>query len=162
MIGESKDSIKSITITASGGSFRDKTREELKGDGQRALNHRTGKWVLKFHYITMMNKGLEVIEAHHLFDLEYKDIHTVLHKESLFMAYKDESVKAVLAHPDMRMPILYALTYPIHIESGIKPLDLSNMDLSFKPMDFKRFVLEHAYEAGIKGGLSCGAPMKRG
>lgn len=160
MIGESKDSIKSITITASGGSFRDKTREELKGVSVKdALNHPNWKMGSKITIdsATMMNKGLEVIEAHHLFDLEYKDIHTVLHKESIvhgFVTYKDESVKAVLAHPDMRMPILYALTYPIHIESGIKPLDLSNMDLSFKPMDFKRFVLlDYAYEAGIKGGL---------
>lgn len=160
MIGESKDSIKSITITASGGSFRDKTREELKGVSVKdALNHPNWKMGSKITIdsATMMNKGLEVIEAHHLFDLEYKDIHTVLHKESIvhgFVTYKDESVKAVLAHPDMRMPILYALTYPIHIESGIKPLDLSNMDLSFKPMDFKRFVLlDYAYQAGIKGGL---------
>ena len=70
------------------------------------------------------------------------------------MTYQDESVKAVLANTDMRMPILYALTYPDHYQSGIKPLDLTNLNLSFKPIDFKRYVLlDIAYKAGIKGGL---------
>ena len=160
MIGENKSSIKSITITASGGSFRNKTREQLKDVTIKdALNH--PNWTMgskiTIDSATMMNKGLEVIEAHHLFNLDYKDIHTVLHKESIvhgFVTYKDESVKAVLANPDMRMPILYALTYPDHYTSGIEPLDLTNMNLSFKPMDFKRFILlKIAYEVGIKGGL---------
>ncbi|MDD2575106.1 MAG: 1-deoxy-D-xylulose-5-phosphate reductoisomerase [Acholeplasmataceae bacterium] len=160
MIGENKSSIKSITITASGGSFRNKTRDQLKDVTIKdALNH--PNWTMgskiTIDSATMMNKGLEVIEAHHLFNLDYKDIHTVLHKESIvhgFVTYKDESVKAVLANPDMRMPILYALTYPDHYTSGIEPLDLTNMNLSFKPMDFKRFILlKIAYEVGIKGGL---------
>lgn len=160
MIGENKTSIKSITITASGGSFRHKTRDELKEVTiKEALNH--PNWTMgpkiTIDSATMMNKGLEVIEAHHLFNLDYKDIHTVLHQESIvhgFVTYQDESVKAVLANPDMRMPILYALTYPDHYPSGIKPLDLTNLNLSFKPIDFKRYVLlDIAYKAGIKGGL---------
>ncbi len=160
LVGENIDDVKSLTITASGGSFRDLTVEELKDvtlkDALKHPNWNMGPKIT-IDSATMMNKGLEVIEAHYLFGLDYRNIHTVLHKESIvhgFVTFIDESVKAVLAEPDMRMPILYALSYPHHLESGIKKLDLTNMNLSFSELSFKRYpLLKASYDAGIKGGL---------
>jgi 1-deoxy-D-xylulose-5-phosphate reductoisomerase len=107
---------------------------------------------------TMMNKGLEVIEAHHLFRLPYDQIETLIHKESIIhgmVTFKDESVKAVLGFPDMRMPILYALSYPSHYALDLKPLNLGLLgQLTFKPMDYERYpLLQLAFEVGKKGGL---------
>lgn len=160
LVGEPKEAIKSITITASGGSFRDKSRDELKSvTVEEALNHPNWQMGPKITIdsATMMNKGLEVIEAHHLFGIPFDQIKTIIHKESIvhgMVMYRDNSVKAVLASADMRMPILYALSYPSHLESGIKVIDFSNITLSFEPMDLKRFpMLKYAYDAGFKGGL---------
>lgn len=160
LVGEPKEAIKSITITASGGSFRDKSRDELKGvTVEEALNHPNWQMGPKITIdsATMMNKGLEVIEAHHLFGLPFDKIHTVIHKESIvhgMVMYQDNAVKAVLACADMRMPILYALSYPSHLESGIKEIIFSDLTLSFEKMDFERFpMLKYAYDAGKKGGL---------
>lgn len=161
LLGEHKEDIKSITITASGGSFRDLSREQLafvtKGDALKHPNWQMGAKIT-IDSATMMNKGLEVIEAHHLFGLPYQQIKTVLHKESIIhgmVTFKDESTKAILGYPDMRMPILYAMSYPRHLALDIKPLELDQLgSLSFKPMDFERFpLLALAYRVGQLGGL---------
>lgn len=161
LLGENKTDIKSITITASGGAFRDLNREQLKyvtkGDALKHPNWHMGAKIT-IDSATMMNKGLEVIEAHHLFGLPYDQIKTVLHYESIIhgmVTFKDESTKAILGYPDMRMPIMYALSYPRHLSLDIKPLDLETIStLSFKPMDFDRFpLLKLAYKVGKLGGL---------
>lgn len=161
LLGESKDDIQSITITASGGSFRDLTREQLnnvtKGDALKHPNWQMGAKIT-IDSATMMNKGLEVIEAHHLFGIPYHQIKTVLHKESIIhgmVTFRDESTKAILGYPDMRMPILYALSYPRHLALNIKPLDLETIgSLTFKPMDYDRYpLLALAYRVGALGGL---------
>lgn len=159
--GEDLKDIKSITITASGGSFRDLSRDDLKHvTKQDALKH--PNWSMgdkiTIDSATMMNKGLEVIEAHHLFRLPYDQIETLIHKESIIhgmVTFKDESVKAVLGFPDMRMPILYALSYPSHYALDLKPLNLGLLgQLTFKPMDYERYpLLQLAFEVGKKGGL---------
>lgn len=161
LLGEDKKDIQSITITASGGSFRDLNREQLnhvtKGDALKHPNWQMGAKIT-IDSATMMNKGLEVIEAHHLFGMPYHQIKTVLHKESIIhgmVTFKDESTKAILGYPDMRMPILYALSYPRHLALNIKPLDLETIStLTFKPMDLNRYpLLGLAYRVGELGGL---------
>lgn len=161
LLGEDYTDIKSITITASGGAFRDLSRDDLKKvslkDALKHPNWSMGKKIT-IDSATMMNKGLEVIEAHHLFDLPYDKITTLLHKESIIhglVTFKDESTKAIMGYPDMRMPILYALTYPKHYEINLKPLDLTSLrTLSFEKMDFDRFpLLALAYRVGLLGGL---------
>ena len=107
---------------------------------------------------TMMNKGLEVIEAHHLFNMPYDRIDCLLHKESIIhsmIEFEDTSVMAQLGSPDMRVPIQYAMTYPDRIPmQNAKPLRLEEIGtLHFEQMDFKRFkALALAYEAGKEGG----------
>ncbi len=153
---DAKD-IKKIVITASGGSFRNKTRDELiEVTVDDALNHPNWKMGPKvtIDSATMMNKGLEVIEAHHLFHMDYEHIETVLHQESLVhgLAYfTDGTIKASLGENDMRIPISYALNYP---KRAIFDSELSLVDLHFKPMDYERYpLLSLAYEVGMRGGL---------
>ena len=116
-----KKTIEKIILTASGGSFRDRTREELKNvTVEDALNHPNWSMGAKITIdsASMMNKGLEVIEAHWLFDLPYEKIDVLLHKESIIhsmVEFHDSSVMAQLGTPDMRVPIQYALTYPDRI-----------------------------------------------
>ncbi|HAX04000.1 MAG: 1-deoxy-D-xylulose-5-phosphate reductoisomerase [Tenericutes bacterium GWC2_34_14] len=155
--GESYDDIEKLIITASGGSFRDLSREDLKCVTlENALKHPNWSMGAKITIdsATMMNKGLEVIEAHHLFHLPYDHIETILHQESVIhglVYFKDSTVKASLSVSDMRIPISYALYYPKRAEYH-HPLTLT--DLHFKPMDFDRFpLLKLAYEVGRKGGL---------
>lgn len=159
--GEKHKDIKNLIITASGGSFRDKTREELESvtvdDALRHPNWSMGKKIT-IDSATMMNKGFEVIEAHYLFNVDVQNIKTVMHKESIIhslVEFNDLSVKAVLASPDMRMPILYALSYPDHLVYNGKPLDLVSVgNLSFRELSTERFkCLGYAYEAIKKGGL---------
>lgn len=163
--GEKKSQIKKILLTASGGSFRDKTREELVGVSvQEALNHPNWSMGAKITIdsATLFNKGLEVIEAKWLFDVDYDQIEVLIHPESIIhsmVEFVDTSVIGQLGNPDMRLPIQYALTYPQRdvLVSG-ESLDLAKIaTLTFKKPDFKRFrALALAYHAGKTGGsLPC-------
>jgi 1-deoxy-D-xylulose-5-phosphate reductoisomerase len=155
--GEHQEDIQTLVITASGGSFRDKKRDELIDvKVEDALKHPNWSMGAKITIdsATMMNKGLEVIEAHHLFHLPYHQIETILHKESVvhgLINFKDGTIKASLSVSDMRIPIAYALFYPKRTEYH-KHLELTH--LSFEPMDIKRFpLLGLAYQVGEAGGL---------
>ncbi|MGE7760629.1 1-deoxy-D-xylulose-5-phosphate reductoisomerase [Peribacillus sp. NPDC097895] len=159
--GEKEKNIERLIITASGGSFRDRNREELKGvTVDEALNHPNWSMGAKITIdsASMMNKGLEVIEAHWLFDLPYDKIDVLLHKESIIhsmVEFQDSSVIAQLGTPDMRVPIQYALTYPDRMPlAGRKRLNLAEAGkLHFNEMDFSRYpCLQFAYEAGKIGG----------
>ena len=161
MNGENPKAIERLILTASGGSFRDKTRAELEGVTVKdALNHPNWSMGAKITIdsATMMNKGLEVIEAHVLFDMPYDRIDVLLHRESIIhsmVEYHDTSVMAQLGTPDMRVPIQYALTYPNRIPLvGGKRLNLAEIGkLHFQEVDFERFrALKLAYEAGRTGG----------
>ncbi|MCQ9290567.1 1-deoxy-D-xylulose-5-phosphate reductoisomerase [Staphylococcus hyicus] len=158
--GEDHKQIKKITITASGGSFRDLSRDALENvTVEDALNH--PNWSMG-HKITidsatMMNKGFEVIEAKWLFDLDISKIETILHKESIIhsmVEFVDTSVMAQLGTPDMRMPIQYAFTYPKRLEHRAPSLNLAQVaQLHFKAMDFDRYrCLQYAYDAIKIGG----------
>lgn len=161
MNGENPKNISRLIITASGGSFRDKTRDELTNVTVKdALNHPNWSMGAKITIdsATMMNKGLEVIEAHVLFDMPYDDIDVVLHRESIIhsmVEFDDTSVIAQLGTPDMRAPIQYALTYPERIPlQNSKRLNLAEIGkLHFEEMDFTRYkALQLAYDAGRTGG----------
>lgn len=161
MNGENPKAIERLILTASGGSFRDKTRAELEGVTVKdALNHPNWSMGAKITIdsATMMNKGLEVIEAHVLFDMPYDRIDVLLHRESIIhsmVEYHDTSVMAQLGTPDMRVPIQYALTYPDRIPLvGGKRLNLAEIGkLHFQEVDFERYrALKLAYEAGRTGG----------
>lgn len=159
--GENKKQIKRILLTASGGSFRDKTRDELVDvTVQDALKHPNWSMGAKITIdsATMFNKGLEVIEAKWLFDVDYDQIQVVIHPESVLhsaVEFVDNSVIGQMATPDMRLPIQYALTYPDRKEiQGMESLDLFAIStLHFYKPDFNRFyALSLAYQAGKKGG----------
>lgn len=161
MNGEKRSQVSRLILTASGGSFRDRTRSELKNVTiQDALNHPNWSMGAKITIdsATMMNKGLEVIEAQVLFDMPYDDIDVVLHRESIIhsmVEFQDTSVMAQLGTPDMRVPIQYALSYPDRLpRKQAKRLNLVEIGkLHFEEMDFKRFhALQLAYDAGRAGG----------
>ncbi|WP_226665648.1 1-deoxy-D-xylulose-5-phosphate reductoisomerase [Metabacillus litoralis] len=159
--GETDKTIDRLIVTASGGSFRDKSREELQDvTVKEALNHPNWSMGAKITIdsATMMNKGLEVIEAHWLFNMPYHKIDVLLHKESIIhslVEFQDRSIKAQLGTPDMRGPIQYALTYPdrLPLEKS-KRLELWEIGkLHFEKADFKRYkCLQYAYESGKIGG----------
>ena len=159
--GEKEKNIERLIITASGGSFRDRTREELVGvTVEEALNHPNWSMGAKITIdsATMMNKGFEVIEAHWLFDIPYDKIDVLLHRESIIhsmVEFHDSSVIAQLGTPDMRVPIQYALTYPDRLPSNREETsELSEIGkLHFEEMDLTRYpCLQFAYEAGKIGG----------
>ncbi|WP_445488199.1 1-deoxy-D-xylulose-5-phosphate reductoisomerase [Niallia sp. 03133] len=159
--GEYEKNIERLIITASGGSFRDLTRADLQHVTlQDALKHPNWSMGAKITIdsATMMNKGLEVIEAHWLFSLAYDKIDVLLHKESIIhsmVEFQDSSVMAQLGSPDMRVPIQYALTYPDRLPMhSAQRLDLASIGkLHFQEMDLDRFrCLAFAYEAGRLGG----------
>lgn len=157
--GERRNSVHSITLTASGGSFRDRARSELEGvTVAEALNHPNWSMGAKITIdsATMVNKGLEVIEAHWLFDLSYDQINVLIHPESIIHSYVefvDRSIVAQLGMPDMRVPIQYALTYPERHATPTDRLDLTRIGkLHFREMDFERYpCLRMAYECGRIG-----------
>ncbi|MDF2657339.1 MAG: dxr [Paenibacillus sp.] len=158
--GESIKSVRKIVLTASGGSFRDRTREQLANvTVQEALAHPNWSMGAKvtIDSATMVNKGLEVIEAHWLFGLAYEQIEVLIHPESIihsFVEYEDRSIIAQMGLPDMRVPIQYALTYPDRYVSPVQSLDLTELGkLHFRTMDFDRFpCLRMAFECGKTGG----------
>ena len=159
--GEQEKNIERIILTASGGSFRNRTREELVHvTVEEALNHPNWSMGAKITIdsASMMNKGLEVIEAHWLFDLPYEKIDVLLHQESIIhsmVEFHDSSIIAQLGSPDMRVPIQYALTYPDRFPlPSAKRLNLAEVGtLHFQKIDLERFrCLKFAYEAGRAGG----------
>lgn len=158
--GERKSNVEKIILTASGGSFRDKTRNELNSVNlEEALNHPNWKMGKKITIdsATMVNKGLEIIEAHWLFNVPYEKIDVVIHKESIIhsmVQFKDGAIKAQLGSPDMRVPILYALSYPNRLKLNAERLDFSKISsMNFKRVDFERFpAIRLAYKAGKIGG----------
>ncbi|MDQ4006204.1 MAG: 1-deoxy-D-xylulose-5-phosphate reductoisomerase [Actinomycetota bacterium] len=157
--GERREDLKRVIITASGGPFRGWTRDELaRASVKEALAH--PKWKMgpkiTIDSATLMNKGLEVIEAHYLFGLEYSEIDVMVHPESVihgFAEFGDGSLMAQLAAPDMRLPIQLALAYPDRLPSGIEQLDLTGLrSLTFEPVDRESFpALDLAYRAGRLG-----------
>ncbi len=159
MNGENRADVKAITLTASGGSFRDRTRDELKGvTVTEALNHPNWSMGSKITIdsATMANKGLEVIEAHWLFNLNYDQIQVLLHPESIIHSYVefvDNSIVAQLGLPDMRVPIQYALTYPGRRPTPTDSLNLAKFrTLHFSEMDFDRYpCLRMAFDSGRAG-----------
>ena len=157
--GESREDLKRVIITASGGPFRGWTREELaKASVKEALAHPTWKMGPKITIdsATLMNKGLEVIEAHFLFGLDYAQIDVVVHPESLvhgIAEFADGAMMAQLSKPDMRLPIQLALAYPERLPAGIEPLDLATIgSLTFEPVDREAFTaLDLCFKAGRMG-----------
>ena len=160
--GENSEDVASITVTASGGSFRDYTREQLTNvTVEDALRHPNWSMGAKITIdsATMVNKGLEVIEAHHLFGLPYEQINVVLHPESIIHSYvefQDSSIIDQLGTPDMRVPIQYALTYPDRWQSPAERLSLPKVgSLTFREMDYVRFpALKMAIDCGKIGGTA--------
>ncbi len=155
-----RSGVSKILLTASGGPFRRTPVEELKQvTPEQACAH--PNWVMgrkiSVDSATMMNKGLEVIEAHWLFNVPGKDIQVVIHPQSVIhslVQYVDGSVLAQLGNPDMRTPIAYALGYPERIDAGVAPLDLFKIaQLNFEAPDLTRFpCLRLAFEALERGG----------
>jgi len=157
--GERREDLRRVVLTASGGPFRGWTREELaKASVKEALAHPTWRMGPKITIdsATLMNKGLEVIEAHYLFRLEFSQIDVVVHPESVIHGlaeFTDGSFIAQLAEPLMRLPIQLALAYPDRLEKGVRSLDLASLrKLTFEPVDVEAFpALDLAYRAGRMG-----------
>ena len=164
LLGESKKEMSCIWLTCSGGPFRGSSRAELSQvSAEQALAHPTWNMGKKITIdsATLMNKGLEVIEAHHLFDVPIDDVRVVVHPQSCIhsaVQYVDGSIKAHLGVADMRIPIQYALSYPHRFASPAKDLDLTELaSLEFFKPDLEVFrCLKLALEAGRAGGtLPC-------
>ncbi len=160
MAGEFHNPIEKIILTASGGPFRGKSREELLNVTKaQALNHPNWNMGSKITIdsATMMNKGLEVIEAKWLFGLSLDQIEVVVHPQSIIhsmVQFKDSSMKAQLGLPDMRIPIQFALAYPERLDTDCQRFDFSKYpQLTFEEPDMKTFRnLELAFEAAKNGG----------
>ena len=158
--GERHNPVRKILLTASGGPFRGKTLSELKEiTPAQALKHPNWSMGAKITVdsSTLANKGLEVMEAHHLFGVSYDQVQVVVHPQSIvhsMVEFSDGAVKAQLGVPDMRLPIEYALTYPKRAAAMTKALDFWEMpDLHFEKPDLENFpALALAYEAGRRGG----------
>ena len=164
LIGEDKREVSRLWVTASGGPFRGRTADELRDiTPEQALAHPTWNMGPKITIdsSTLMNKGLEVIEAHHLFDMPYDRISVVVQPQSAIhsmVEFSDGSVKAHLGTTDMRIPIQYALSYPERWDAPVEPLDFTALgSLQFAAPDTETFrCLALAREAGEVGGtLPC-------
>jgi 1-deoxy-D-xylulose-5-phosphate reductoisomerase len=156
--GERREDVKRVVITASGGPFRGWTRSELaRASVKEALAHPVWQMGPKITIdsATLMNKGLEVIEAHYLFDLDYSQIHVLIHPESLVHAlveFRDGSLRAEMASPDMRLPIQLALGWPERLPSTVAPVPLTDRPLTFEPVDREAFpAVDLAYRVGGLG-----------
>ena len=160
--GYKNKDINKIILTASGGPFRGKNLEDLKDvTVKEALKY--PKWnmgqKISIDSASLMNKGLEVIEAHFLFDTDYDNIEVVVHPQSIIhsmVEYKDASIIAQMGTPDMRLPIQYALNYPERKGMIAKPLNFYEVgSLTFEKPDLDTFkCLKFAYDAGKIGGLA--------
>jgi 1-deoxy-D-xylulose-5-phosphate reductoisomerase len=158
--GRTPDQVDSIVLTASGGPFRGRTRDDLADvTPADALAHPTWNMGPKITIdsATLANKGLELIEAHFLFDVPYERIEVVIHPTSTvhsLVRFRDGAALAHLGYPDMRVPISYALTYPERAATPIPPLDLaSGLTLEFSAPDLETFpLLRLAREAGERAG----------
>lgn len=162
IVGEKLNSIQKIIITASGGPFRDWSYTKMKNITVKdALNHPNWEMGSKITIdsSTMMNKGLEIIEAHWLFGLDIDRIEPVVHPQSIIhsiIEFVDGSSKAQMGPPDMKVPILYALTYPDRVEHNNGVLDFrKNISLTFEPVDHQRFPCIRLATDSVKtGGVS--------
>jgi 1-deoxy-D-xylulose-5-phosphate reductoisomerase len=158
--GRMGEQVDSLVLTASGGPFRNRTRDELADvTPAEALAHPTWNMGPKITVdsATLANKGLELIEAHFLFNLPYDRIEVVVHPSSTVHAlvrFRDGAALAHLGYPDMRVPISFALTYPERSATPVPPLDLaSGVTLEFHAPDLETFpLLAHARQAGEQGG----------
>jgi 1-deoxy-D-xylulose-5-phosphate reductoisomerase len=160
--GEPTESVERLILTASGGPFRGRTRAEMAGvTPQQAVAHPNWSMGAKVSVdsATMMNKGLELIEAHHLFGLAEERIEILVHPESIvhsLVAFRDGSLLAQLGQPDMRIPIAYTLGWPKRISAPTPRLDLGRIArLTFEPPDEERFpALRLARQAQRAGGAA--------
>ncbi len=164
LVGDFQNKIEKIILTASGGPFRGKKREELLDvKAAEALKHPNWDMGAKITIdsATMMNKGLEVIEAKWLFGLDQKKIDVVVHPQSIIhsmVQFEDGSIKAQMGMPDMRLPIQYALSYPLRLKNDYPRFNFINYpELTFEKPDSETFrSLDLAYQALAKGGnLPC-------
>jgi 1-deoxy-D-xylulose-5-phosphate reductoisomerase len=158
--GVPAEGLRRILLTASGGAFRDWPVEKLAqvtvADALKHPNWSMGRKIT-VDSATLMNKGLEVIEAHYLFGVDYDHIDIVIHPQSIIhslIELQDTSVLAQLGWPDMRLPLLYALSWPDRIYTDWKPLDLVKAgDLTFREPDHAKYpCMDLAYAAGRAGG----------
>ena len=155
--------VKKVILTASGGPFRDHNLKSLKEvTVEEALNHPNWKMGKKISIdsATMMNKGLEVIEASHLFKLNVDKIEVVMHPQSIvhsFVEFIDGSTLSQLGNPDMRVPIAYALSFPERITSGVDGVSLDKLpSLDFFKPDLKKFrCLDLSYQCLVAGQAHC-------
>jgi 1-deoxy-D-xylulose-5-phosphate reductoisomerase len=160
--GAPEETIESLVLTASGGPFRGWTRRQLaEVTAAQALAHPTWSMGAKITIdsATLMNKGLELIEAHHLFGLPYDRVEVVVHRQSIvhgMARFRDGALIAHMGLPDMRVPISYALTYPARVATPAPRLDLSQpFALDFEPPDLDTFpCLALARRAGQTGGTA--------
>ncbi|HZD19016.1 MAG TPA: 1-deoxy-D-xylulose-5-phosphate reductoisomerase [Actinomycetota bacterium] len=156
--GERREDVKRVILTGSGGPFRGWTRNELaKASVKEALAHPVWQMGPKITIdsATLMNKGLEVIEAHYLFGLEYSQIHVVIHPEGIVHAlaeFRDGSMTAQFAVPDMKLPIQLALAWPERLPTGIGSVPLTDRRLTFEPVDREAFpAIDLCYRVGELG-----------
>jgi 1-deoxy-D-xylulose-5-phosphate reductoisomerase len=162
LAGQPPGTVDRLVVTASGGPFRGRRIEDLRDVTiKQALDHPT--WAMggkiTIDSATLMNKGLEVIEAHHLFGTPYGQIDVVVHPQSIvhsLIQLCDGATLAHLGYPDMRVPISYALHYPERVDVPVAPLDLAALgSLTFEPVDDRTFsCLRLARAAGIAGGTA--------
>lgn len=157
--GSRPKEVESIVLTASGGPFRKHPHDLENVTVEMALSHPNWNMGRKITVdsATLMNKGLEVIEARWLFGLDYDKIKVVVHPQSIIhsmVEFTDGSVLAQMGLPDMKLPIQYALTYPQRLSGNVSRLDwFSIRELTFEPPDTSRFpLLDMAYRAGRRGG----------
>jgi 1-deoxy-D-xylulose-5-phosphate reductoisomerase len=156
--GEPKEDVKSVILTGSGGPFRGWTRNDLaRASVKEALAHPVWQMGPKITIdsATLMNKGMEVIEAHYLFAIDYSQIHVILHPEGIVHAlveFRDGTMLSQLASPDMRLPIQLALAWPERLPTGIAPVPLADKRLTFEPVDREAFpAVDLAYRVGQLG-----------
>lgn len=160
LAGEMHNKVEKLILTASGGPFRTFTKEQLEHvTKEQALKHPNWSMGAKITIdsASMMNKGFEVMEAKWLFGVGAEEIEVVVHPQSVIhsmVQFEDGAVKAQLGTPDMRLPIMYALTYPSRLSSSFGRIDWSTLgELTFEKPDLELFPnLRHAYEALAKGG----------